>query len=108
MFIVINRWQLKEGKEQQFEQGWGEIIQRNMLHYGAQGSRLHRAHDGSWISYSVWPSEDHWQAAHSIDDSDQEARLKMVDAIIRVYPPQTMVPMLDMLHETQPEMDSLV
>jgi heme-degrading monooxygenase HmoA len=108
MYVVINQWQLKEGKEQQFEQGWSEIIQRNIQLYGAQGSRLHRGENNTWVSYSVWPSEDHWQAAHSIDDSDQEARLKMVDAILRVYPPMPMVPILDLLQDNNHGDDPLI
>ncbi len=97
MFMVLNRWQLHPGMETLFQDGWSEIVQRNIEQYGAFGSRLHKADDGTWCSYTKWPSREHWEAAHSIDDSDQEARRKMLSAIVKIYPPLPMVPVLDHL-----------
>lgn len=108
MFMVINRWQLKPGKEQLFQEGWTRIIHRNIKHYGARGSRLHRAEDNTWISYSVWESREFWLAARHLDDTDQEARQKMLLAIKKQFEPVTMVPILDHLPDTKLEFDNLM
>ncbi len=95
MFQVLYRWQLQPGMEQQFQQGWSEIVQRNVNKYGALGSQLSRCSDNWWRSLSYWPSEDHWLAALRIDDSEELARQKMLQAVIRQEDPVTMVPVLD-------------
>ncbi|MBQ1783170.1 MAG: antibiotic biosynthesis monooxygenase [Gammaproteobacteria bacterium] len=99
MFMVINRWELLDGHEAQFQEGWSEIIQRNLLHYGGLGSRLHQADDGSWYSYSLWLSREHWEAAHQLNDSDQEARQKIIHSVKRHFPPVPLTPVLEHLLE---------
>ena len=95
MIQVLYRWQLKPGTEQAFQEGWTEIIHRNIRKYGALGSQLSKCSDGWWRSLSYWPSEEHWLVALRLDDSDQEARKKMVSSIIRKEEPVTMTPVLD-------------
>lgn len=108
MYMVINRWKLLPGKEHLFEQGWTEIIHRNIKYYGARGSRLHRGDDNTWISYSIWESREHWLSARHLDDADQEARQKMLEAIKQEFEPMTMVPILDHLMDTKLESENLV
>lgn len=95
MFHVLYRWQLRPGTEQAFQEGWSEIVQRNVNKYGAYGSQLSQGSDGWWRSLSYWPTEEHWQNALRIDDSEQEARQKMLSSIVREEQPVTMVPILD-------------
>lgn len=95
MFHVLYRWQLKPGLEQTFKEGWSEIVYRNVQQYGAYGSQLSRCSDGWWRSLSYWPSEEHWLNALRIDDSESEARQKMLAAILNQEDPVTMVPVLD-------------
>lgn len=95
MFHVLYRWQLKPGAEQAFQEGWSEIVHRNVSKYGAYGSQLSRCSDGWWRSLSYWPSEAHWLNALRIEDSEQEARQKMLSAVLRKEDPVTMTPVLD-------------
>ena len=108
MYMVINRWKLLPDKEQQFQEGWTEIIHRNIQFYGARGSRLHRSDDNIWISYSIWDSREDWLAARRLDDSDQEARQKMVGAIQQNFEPTTMVPILDHLLDSKLDFENMV
>lgn len=97
MFIVLYRWELKPEQVKEFKEGWSEIVHRNIEKYGALGSRLHKASDGSWYSYSQWNNRSCWQSAFNLDDSNQTARQKMVNAIIKAYEPVTMAPSLNHL-----------
>lgn len=108
MYMVINRWKLLPDREQQFQQGWTNIIHRNIKHYGARGSRLHRADDGTWVSYSIWESREQWLSARHLDDSDQQARQHMLEAIQKQFEPITMVPILDHLLDTKLEHENLL
>lgn len=101
MFMVLNRWELLDGQEALFQEGWSDIIQRNINHYGGLGSRLHLADDGTWISYSLWLSREHWLGAQQLDDANQEARQKMLASIRRIYPPQPLTPVLDHTLDTK-------
>lgn len=97
MITVLFRWDIKPEYEQAFQEGWSEIIHRNIEKYGALGSRLHKTHDNQWISYSQWPSEEHYKKAQNCQDRHLEARIKMISAIHKSYPPIIMVAMLDHL-----------
>jgi hypothetical protein len=100
MIAVLFHWELKPGYEQSFKEGWSEIIQRNIEKYGALGSRLHKTKDNQWLSYSQWVSEKHFINAQNLKDSHENARIKMINAISKAYPPIVMVPMLDHLMAT--------
>ncbi|MBC3876844.1 antibiotic biosynthesis monooxygenase [Undibacterium sp. FT79W] len=54
-FIVLYRWKIKPGMEDQFIEGWsqGTALFREM---GSLGSRLHRGSDELWYGYAQWPS----------------------------------------------------
>jgi hypothetical protein len=95
MIYVLFRWDLKSGTEQSFKEGWTEIIHRNIEKHGALWSRLHKTKDNQWISYSKWLSDVHFKRAQTIHDQHEEARIKMVSAITKTYPPIVMVPVLD-------------
>lgn len=97
MITVLFRWEIKPQYEQEFKEGWSEIIHRNIEKYGALGSRLHKTDDNQWISYSQWLSEDHFNNAQNCQDNHQSARVKMINAIQRTYPAIIMVPVIDHL-----------
>ncbi|WP_372882297.1 antibiotic biosynthesis monooxygenase [Psychromonas sp.] len=107
MIYVLFRWELKPGSEQSFKEGWTEIIHRNIEKYGALGSRLHKTKDNQWISYSHWISEEHFNHARNLHDQHEEARVKMINAIAKAYPPIVMVPVLDNMVVTDPAQPQL-
>lgn len=110
MFNVLFHWQLDENHINDFKEGWTTIIKYNIQHYGALGSKLHHCEDGSWISYSQWPSKAHWLRSKDAEHLDKikQARAKMRLAIIQQYEPILMIPQLDHLISTELESPNLV
>lgn len=51
-FTVIYRWRLKPGEADRFQMGWTTMTEVLSRTYGALGSRLHRAEDGTWVAYA--------------------------------------------------------
>ena len=89
-FVVLYRWRLKPGREQDFVEGWSAAT-RALLARGSRGSRLHRGSDGIWYAYAQWPSaEARRQAFESpSDDSqadDSQAYAQMEDAVAERLP----------------------
>ncbi|WP_432452784.1 MULTISPECIES: antibiotic biosynthesis monooxygenase family protein [unclassified Agarivorans] len=95
MFVVLFRWKLDEQHIQSFKEGWSEIIHFNVDKCGALGSRLHKASDGTWISYSQWPSKEHWLRSKESESYVVKARDKMREAILWQDEPLLMSPQLD-------------
>ncbi|RKF20409.1 hypothetical protein DBZ36_08200 [Alginatibacterium sediminis] len=95
MFVVLFRWKLDESHVQSFKEGWSEVIHFNVEKYSALGSRLHKASDGTWISYSQWPSKEHWLRSKEAEHLVSEARSKMRKAIMWQDEPLLMSPQLD-------------
>lgn len=97
MIYVLFRWEIDPKLEKTFIEGWSELVHRNIEKYGALGSRLHKTKDNHLISYSKWISEEHFTKAQNLQDSHEEARKKMLSAIISSDKPMLMVPVLDHL-----------
>jgi hypothetical protein len=54
---VLYRWSVKPGMEAQFRDGWLRGTRAIHARCGSSGARLHRAADGIFVSYAVWPDE---------------------------------------------------
>jgi quinol monooxygenase YgiN len=63
MFAVLYRWKLKPGHEDSFRAAWSAATEAIRAHYGTSGSRLHRADDGTFVAYAVWPDRAKWEHA---------------------------------------------
>jgi heme-degrading monooxygenase HmoA len=81
MFIVIYRWKLKRGTEERFREGWRRATQAISLRYGALGSRLHRAEDGSFVAYAQWPDKQHWEDMRKGPPADPQSLAAMRDCV---------------------------
>lgn len=97
MITVLFRWNINPENEQSFKEGWSELVHRNIEKYGALGSRLHKTKDNQLVSYSQWLSEEHYLKAQNLEDKHEEARIKMISAIISAEEPLILVPILDHL-----------
>ncbi|WP_026959933.1 MULTISPECIES: antibiotic biosynthesis monooxygenase family protein [Aliagarivorans] len=95
MFVVFFRWKLREEMIKEFKEGWSEVIHVNIDKFGALGSRLHKASDGTWVSYSQWPTKDHWLRSKESETLVQDARAKMRKAILWQDEPLLMAPQID-------------
>ena len=54
-FVVLYRWVLKPGMEDQFIESWSQVTAL-FRDRGSLGSRLHRGPDEVWYGYAQWPS----------------------------------------------------
>lgn len=82
MFVVVYRWRTKPGFEDTHREGWRRVTEAIRRAWGTGGSRLHRAEDGSWVAYAVWPDEATWQRAQELPPvADPADRALMRDAM---------------------------
>ena len=57
MFAVIYRGFVKPHQEDEYQRFWKIIATYFVNERGALGSTLHRAEDGMWVAYSLWPEK---------------------------------------------------
>ncbi|MCU7553204.1 antibiotic biosynthesis monooxygenase [Alteromonas sp. ASW11-19] len=101
MYIVMFRFVVKPGKEAQFLAAWPTTTQGIYLFKGSLGSRLHRNKNGEFIAYAQWPDEATWQAAASIEMSeDYEQSREDMRAALNLES-------TEILHEMEVEVDYL-
>lgn len=96
-FVVIYRWRLHAGKEQQFQQVWSSNTPEIIRRCGGLGSRLHKAEDGTWLAYAQWPDKATWERSYSVPDWDLEGGQLMQEAIIERLPRILLEPVADFL-----------
>jgi heme-degrading monooxygenase HmoA len=96
MFVVLYRWRIKAGMEQQFIDSWSEVTAFIRENFGSLGSRLHQAEDGTFYGYAQWLSaEKREKAFESLPDFP--AREKMREAIAESFPEIVMKTAADFL-----------
>ncbi len=93
-------WTVKPGREKQFEDGWRKLTVAIREVCGSYGSRLHRADDGIYYAYAMWPSE---QARHDCGSADLDsaagARRAMREAIDQDHPEIRMTLLIDEIRQ---------
>ncbi len=57
MFAVIYQGYTKMGREAEYQKAWNAVARYFVERRGAIGSCLHRASDGGWLAYSIWPDK---------------------------------------------------
>ena len=57
MFAAVYRWRVDPREEEAFQEGWERVSTAVKEHFGSLGSRLHRAADGTYMSYARWEDE---------------------------------------------------
>lgn len=89
MFVVLYRWRIREGHEEEFVKAWSRKSDIYLKKFGSLGSRLHRGSDGLWYSYAQWPSEQARKEAFSnrTADADADASACMENSIAERFPP---------------------
>jgi len=85
MLIVLYRWRIRNGMEQQFINAWSEVTAFIRENYDSLGSRLHRDKDGIYYGYAQWKSAEQRQQAFAAMP-DFEAREKFRESIEESYP----------------------
>ena len=83
--VVLYRWRLKPGREQQFVDAWAEMT-RLLLTRGSRGSRLHHGQDDIWYAYAQWPSAEARETAFSSPLPGNDAGERMNQAVAERFP----------------------
>ena len=94
--VVLYRWRLRKGMEEQFVRAWSEITAHLRDEHGSLGSRLHRGKDGVWYGYAQWPDADTRNIAFAAA-RDLPARERMRAAIAESLPEILLEPVADYL-----------
>ncbi|MEZ5428600.1 MAG: antibiotic biosynthesis monooxygenase [Pyrinomonadaceae bacterium] len=85
MFVVLYRWRVKKGLEEEFSAAWDEITAYLFDNYDSLGSRLHRGNDGIFYAYAQWRSAEQRENAFA-ERPELEASEKMKRAIEESFP----------------------
>lgn len=94
--VVLYRWRLKPGSEDEFMQGWSRVTEL-LRSRGSLGSRLHRGPDGIWYGYAQWPSARVREDAFAPGSVDEAATARMRSAIAERFPEILLEPVVDYL-----------
>ena len=94
MFAVIYRWRLKPDHEESFTEGWELVTRAIRAGCGSHGSRLHKADDGTWVAYALWPDS---ATRDRCDHAEEEGERLMADAVAERLPTTTMTLVSDLL-----------
>lgn len=95
-FVVLYRWRLHPGSEDDFVQAWS-LTTELLRARGSLGSRLHRGSDGLWYGYAQWPSAQTRAEAFALGPVDDSASARMRQAIAESLPEIVLEPVADFL-----------
>lgn len=99
-FIVLYRWRLKPGSEDEFVAAWTRVSEL-LRARGSLGSRLHRGSDGLWYSYAQWPSQEARAAAFAGGPVDATALAQMRAAVEESFEEVVLEAVSDLLKPLQ-------
>ncbi|HEY0230072.1 MAG TPA: antibiotic biosynthesis monooxygenase [Dokdonella sp.] len=94
--IMLYRWRVRAGSEDQFVQAWSGITRQLRDERGSLGSRLHKGDDGLWYGYAQWPNANVVAEAF-LEPVDELAAAHMRDAVIENFTPVKLDPVADFL-----------
>lgn len=100
MFVVLYRWKINVGMEQQFIDAWSERTAFIREDYDSLGSRLHRGNDGLFYGYAQWKSAQQREISFQIR-SESEAGKRMNEAIAESLPEIILETISDFLIHTE-------
>lgn len=98
MFVVIYRWRLHPGLEQDFIASWQQITGFGIA-AGSGGSSLFKDADGCWVAIARWSSRDARDRAFAgltSGDLDPVVRERASQAVIERFPDQELESVLDL------------
>lgn len=65
MFTVIYKFNVKNGMNQEFIEGWKGLTELIFEYEGSLGSRLHSVHNDLYVAYAQWPNKSTWENSGS-------------------------------------------
>ncbi|HEX6929617.1 MAG TPA: antibiotic biosynthesis monooxygenase [Gammaproteobacteria bacterium] len=58
MFLIIYRWRIHPGREEEFRAAWEELSAQYIQLRGQRDAKLAQGDDGVWVGKAVWPDRD--------------------------------------------------
>lgn len=98
---VLYRWTVKPGMEAQFREGWLHGTRAIHARCASFGARLHRAPDGAFVSYAVWPDEATRKRCFAENDFSEEG-FDQMRAAVAAYHGEERLEILDDALEPPP------
>lgn len=80
-FAAIYRWRVKPGHEEACRESWRKLTVAIQKKFRTGGSRLHRADDGSFVAYAIWPDRETYDASRTAPSADADAASAFRDTI---------------------------
>lgn len=82
-FAVLYVFQVKSGRQSDFEEAWQAVTEAIRDQNGSGGSRLYRASETTYWAHALWPSQEALKQAQ-LDVHALNAREVMADACERI------------------------
>ncbi|MCD9187906.1 MAG: hypothetical protein LUM44_15905 [Pyrinomonadaceae bacterium] len=96
MVVILYRWRIKQGFEEQFISAWAEITGYILENHDSLGSRLHLDKDGIYYGYAQWKSLEQRESAFAVMPVTESVK-KMREAILESFPEVVLNPVSDFL-----------
>lgn len=96
MVVILYRWRIKAGFEEQFIFAWAEVTDYILKNYNSLGSRLHQDKEGIFYGYAQWKSLEQRENAFN-EMPESEAIRKMREAVSESFPEIVLHPVSDFL-----------
>ena len=88
MFIVIYRWRLHPGREQEFRAAWEELSAQYVQLRGQRDAKLVEGADGVWVGKAVWADRDDYILALERGVTDPRIANRMNAAVAERLDPE--------------------
>lgn len=88
MFIIIYRWRIHPGQEEEFRAAWEELSAQYMQMRGQHDAKLTQGEDGVWIGKAVWPDRDTYILALERGVTDPRIANRMNAAVAERLDPE--------------------
>lgn len=98
MFTVIYSFEVKEGKVDQFINGWEGLTKLIYEFEGSLGSRLHKVGELDYVAYAQWPTREVWKnAGNNLPESATFFRSEMKESCEKIETSHEMEVVSDLL-----------
>lgn len=88
MFLVIYRWRIHPGREEEFRAAWEELSAQYIQLRGQHDAKLTRGADDVWVGKATWPDRDAYILALERGVPDPRTANRMNAAVAEKLDPE--------------------
>ncbi|HEX7048123.1 MAG TPA: antibiotic biosynthesis monooxygenase [Gammaproteobacteria bacterium] len=88
MFIIIYRWRIHPGREEEFRAAWEELSEQYIQLRGQRDAKLSQGNDGVWIGKAIWPDRDSYILALERGVTDPQIANRMNACVAEKLDPE--------------------